>query len=185
MAFITLILETDESTDSKFSAAELTNRLDQSTRGKQQALRAIRNHLNGVAGGQHRGILRCVVGTVAASQTVTCDQSAATAGNTKLVIDTVTMTVLAAATASTTITLGASDTAFATNTASAINASTVLAKIVSASSSGAVVTITSRYPGPVGNAIGLAESAAGYTLGAATLTGGSSASIDAFDFGHT
>lgn len=67
---------------------------------------------------------------------------------------------------------GTTDTLSAASLASKINANTTSNKLVKATSSGAVITLTAVQPGTSGNLIGLAISANG-SVSAATLTGGS------------
>lgn len=176
MAFVQVIFETD--TD--FPDSELINRLDKSDKGKSQAIRAIAAYINGVAGGQYRAIMRTQVLSTAGTQTITCDQSAATVGSTTLTIAGVTFSVVTTAATSTQITLGAGDTAFATNTASAINANTTVNVVVSATSSTAVVTLTRKMP----DSVGVNEAAAGFALGVPSV-GAGGGSVDEYDFGHT
>ncbi len=178
-AYFTLVLETD--TD--WTAAEFNNRLDKDERHR--VLRRVINHLKGVASGQHRGIVRFQVASAIASQTITCDQSAATAGVDNLTVAGVAFALTAATQSATQIAIGASDAALATNTASAINTNTTTNKILVATASSDTVTVTARLPGPVGNFVTLAETGDTFTLGAATLASGASEECDEFDFGLT
>jgi hypothetical protein len=75
---------------------------------------------------------------------------------------------------------GATDTITAANLAAAINgsATAIVANNVSASSAGAVVTITSKESGTVGNLMTLAISAHGSVSGA-NLTGGTDGTVTA------
>src|ERR1035437_8679491 len=83
-----------------------------------------------------------------------------------------TVTVISGVATSNPIVIGASDTITAANIAAAINADTSLNQVVIASSSGAVVTITSIVGGVIGNYITLAISADGEVSGS-HLSGGS------------
>lgn len=67
---------------------------------------------------------------------------------------------------------GTTDTLSAVSLASVINANTTANKLVKATSSGAVITLTAVQPGTSGNFITLAISAHGSVSGA-TMTGGS------------
>lgn len=71
--------------------------------------------------------------------------------------------------------VGASDTLTAVNLAAAINANTAMSHLVTATSAAAIVTVSSYYPGPVGNYITLAVTG-GITRSAATLASGAVAS---------
>lgn len=73
-----------------------------------------------------------------------------------------------------TATAAGGDTATAALIAAAINASTnpLVANHVTATSAGAVVTVTSKYPGHAGNAVTLAASGTGVTASGARLAGG-------------
>jgi hypothetical protein len=82
------------------------------------------------------------------------------------------VTVVSGTPTSNPIVIGATDTITAANIAAAINADPSLNQVVIASSSGAVVTITSIVGGVIGNYIPLAISADGTVTGT-TLTGGS------------
>lgn len=63
-------------------------------------------------------------------------------------------------------------TVTAANLAAAINAQASLSQMVSATSSGAVVTVSCDVPGIIGNLVAVASSAGGVTLGGSTLVGG-------------
>lgn len=75
--------------------------------------------------------------------------------------------------------VGASDAACATNMATCINANTTTNKLVSASASSGVVTLTALVPGVIGNQITLAISAHG-TVSGANLSGGSEGSTSTY-----
>jgi hypothetical protein len=74
---------------------------------------------------------------------------------------------------------GASDTADAASLAAAINAHTVLGKIVSATSALGVVTVSSLQKGVVGNFIPLSSADATITASGAFLTGGTGGATSA------
>lgn len=71
-----------------------------------------------------------------------------------------------------TVTWATSDTASSTALAAAINANTTVNKYVSATSSGAVTTITAHTPGEGGNGITLTASGTNVTASGAKLAGG-------------
>jgi hypothetical protein len=124
-----------------------------------------------VAGGVHSGYLSLATTAVQATGTITLSSFVAT--NT-ITVAGVTFTGVASGATGNQFNIGASDTATAANAVAAINASTTsgLNSMVIASSSGAVITITSLVPGYIGNMITLAISAHGSVSGA-NLTGGS------------
>jgi hypothetical protein len=71
-----------------------------------------------------------------------------------------------------TATWATSDTISAGLIAAAVNANTTVNKLVTATSSGAVVTLTANLAGPVGNKILLVASGTGVTASGAALTAG-------------
>lgn len=79
---------------------------------------------------------------------------------------------------SVTVSASGGDTTTAAAIAAAINASAnaLVSNHVTASSSGAVVTVTSKFPNHAGNAVTLAASGTGVTASGARLTGGSATS---------
>jgi phage tail sheath gpL-like len=106
---------------------------------------------------------------VAASGTCTIVNGSVTANDTVTVAGTVLTAKTSGATGAQ-FNIGASGTITAANLAAAINANQ---KIVSATSSGAVVTITCNTPGAVGNFVTLATSHSGaFTLSGSTLASG-------------
>lgn len=126
-------------------------------------IRGAINYLRGCIGGAREGkvILTTESDAVAATGTLTLATSSGVVGGT---INGVLITV----------TWATSDTATAAAIAAAINASTnvLVSDRVSATSSGAVVTLTSKQPGLQGNAITLAASGTNVTASGALLTGG-------------
>lgn len=88
-----------------------------------------------------------------------------------LVVGGVTLTCVNSGATSVQFNKGTNDTGTATNLAAAINALTTINKVVQATSSGAVVTIASLYPGTIGNLITLSAGGGTITV-AAALTGG-------------
>lgn len=77
---------------------------------------------------------------------------------------------------------GTTDTASAASLASKINAHTQAGKIVSASASGAVITLTCLVPGLIGNEIALAISAHG-SVSASYMASGSEGNTSTFAHG--
>lgn len=109
--------------------------------------------LKGLASGALQGTIELQDSStdpVAASQTITCDQSAATADDTVDILG-VTLTAKASGASTDEFNIGSTDAEMATNLAAAINAQTTLAKYVSASASAAVVTVTLLMKGSLGN----------------------------------
>lgn len=131
---------------------------------------ALKNLLNAIEGGVRNASITTSVDDsagVSASGTVTFS-GASTASDT-LVISGVTFTAVASGATGNQWNVGGSASAQATNLAAAINAAASMVGIVSASASGAVVTITSLTSGPVGNAITLAK---GTDAGSVMTVGG-------------
>lgn len=133
--------------------------------GDNHAARALAEYLKGVAGGVNRSEIVVNLGAVQASGSVTF--TGAPSNDETLSIANVTFTAK---------TSGASGNEFnidgtnntAANLAAAINASSDLSKIVSASAASGVVTLTAHVPGKAGNAIELSESLSNATVTAFT-----------------
>lgn len=81
--------------------------------------------------------------------------------------------------------LGGTDILTAAALAAAINASAtaLVNEHVTATSSGAVVTVTAAYPGTPGNAITIASADGTITASGARLTGGADGTEDSYSFG--
>ena len=131
-----------------------------------QALRPklvrIAQAIEGIAGGEPRGRLtKAFIGLTKASGTLTLSSASGAVGGT---INGVTITVTASG----------GDTATAAAIAAAINASTnpLVAGLVTATSSGAVVTVTSVAAGLSGNQATFAASGTGVTANGTRLAGG-------------
>lgn len=73
----------------------------------------------------------------------------------------------------------ATDTLIAADAARVVNAHATANKIVTASSSGAVLTITANVPGPVGNFINISSVDSTITASAATLASGAGGATNA------
>lgn len=114
--------------------------------------------------------LRVFTEGTAASSTVT--YTGTPVADETLTVANVVLTFKASSAASDQITISANNTTQATNTVTIINAHATLSKLVLASSSAGVVTITALHKGLIGNVIPLAESATGTAVGAALLAGG-------------
>ena len=101
---------------------------------------------------------------------VTATLASVVATNT-IVIGGVTLTCVNSGASSVQFNKGTTDTLTAVNLAAAINALTTINKVVGATSSGAVVTIYSLYPGTIGNLITTTATGGTITV-AAAMTGG-------------
>lgn len=177
-AHMTLTLETPDR-----AIASLRSDID--VTDKARSVRAIMTELNSVLSGTRRGMVRVSLASVAASQTVTMDQSAAVDATDTITIAGTALAVVAAPANQSEFLKGASNTAFADNLVACINAHSVLQKIVRAKrTAAAVVTIYCIFPGPIGNLVTLAEAGNGMTLGAAALASGASDETDSHQFGY-
>lgn len=136
--------------------------------GNMKFLKRISWFLSDLVRGAWNSNIQVFQGGVYATGTATLATVIAT--NT-LVIGGVTLTCVNSGATSVQFNKGTTDTGTATNLAAAINALTTINKVVQASSSGAVVTIVSLYPGTIGNLITLSAGGGTITVGAA-LTGG-------------
>lgn len=140
------------------------NILTKAGTGRRQKLVTICKKLIGIAGGEVRGrVTKIYLGMAKASQTLTLSTASGAVGG---VINGVTITVTASG----------GDTATAAALAAAINASTnpLVQNIVTATSSGAVVTVSAVAAGVLGNSITIAASGTGVTAGGTRLAGGTS-----------
>lgn len=151
---------------------------------RRKYIAALEEYLRKLKSGTAAAYVYSTVGLVRASQTVTCAQASAVDGTDELTVAGTVLAVEASSANENQFLKGASNSAFATNLAACINAHTTLSKIVRASASGAVCTITSKVPGIIGNLITLAETGNGFTLGGAALAGGTSNETDSFVYGY-
>ena len=145
------------------------------------AMNNLINVLQGISCGAESGKLDVYIGAVSASQTFTCGTVVAT---NNAVINGQAITAVASGAVNNQFNVGASPTESATNLAAAINASTTatINTFVSATSSGAVVTVFAQVPGTEGNVI-TTTSSANITAGGATLTGGSEGTKKTYNYG--
>jgi phage tail sheath gpL-like len=130
--------------------------------------RDLSTYFASIAAGSYSANIVCQSGGVQASGTITF---ASFANNDTITVNGVTLTGKTTPTLATEFAVGASNAACAINAAACINAQATLAKMVVASASGAVVTVTAIVPGPWGNYGTLAISAHGSVSGA-NLSGG-------------
>lgn len=126
-------------------------------------------------GAQDAAVLVQSCGGTLASTTVTCDYDTAVVDTDDITIGPTTISIVTSPATESEIAVGANDAGLATNLGAAINAHSVLSKLVYASVSGAVVTVYSRLAGIVGNEIALSETGTAFALGAAALAGGTDA----------
>lgn len=165
MAFTTIQIEHDE------GSADMTAKLLGSNPSQAlHALVAMGNWLSGVASGALKAKVVPGVASVKASGTFTLDTVIATDVCTVGGID---FTCVASGATGNQFNVGADDDETAENLAAVIAANTILANILTATSDGAVVTITALTPGVHGNAITIASSDATIVASDATLEGGS------------
>lgn len=126
------------------------------------------NYLEGLAAGNYSGIegdnKAIIAGQTNAYGTITLSSTGPVATNT-FTLNGVTFTAVASGATGNQFNIGGSNSATATNIASAINGSTsdAVSGVVSASASGAVVTVSALAPGKLGN---------GNTIAAGTFANG-------------
>jgi hypothetical protein len=170
--------------DSPETAAQIVQRFSR-TASKRTTLREVGNYVNGLQSGARRAHVRVQCFEAFATQTVACSASGG-APNDTLVVGSVTLTNAASPANENQFADAATDALLAASVAAAINAHSILSLFVKASSSSGTLTITSLYGGPVGDAIPLAETGNGFTLGGTFLDGGD-ATLDesqTFEFGY-
>lgn len=149
---------------------------DQVARGAtlgEESITGLINHLAGVAGGVYPAAVTFGVSAtdpVRASGTMTIVFATLAANDTVTVAGT-TLTCVTSAPGANQFQKVTDGTVTAANLAAAINASAAINR-VSATSSGAVVTVTAHQAGTVGNLIPLVSSAGGVTLSGAVLASG-------------
>lgn len=169
------------------SATDVANILTDSNSTLQ--IKKLNDYLRSANAGVRRIKLEIEQETVAASQTLTCDQASAVATTDTLTVGGITCASVASGPEvdSGEWLLGADDGEMADNLAAAINGHTTLGKIVTAESDGVdTVTITAKVAGTLGNLVTLAEAGSGITLTGTALTGGDggeAADITTFDLG--
>lgn len=174
----TLVIDYASDADTDVAA-----RLDRAT--KYEVIRHVQTDLNAIVGGSKRARIFGCVSSVFASQTVACVAADAVANTDTLTVAGTALAAKASVANQSQFLIGATDTAYAANVAACINAHTTLQKIVKATSSAGTLTIQCKVPGPIGNALTLAEAGNGFTLGGATLAGGASDEVDEYTFGFT
>lgn len=116
-------------------------------------LKKLSNIVKGLNSGVLQGSIDVNYSTTdpaAASQTTTCDQSAATADDVVTIIG-VDLTAKASGASTDEFNIGSTDAEMATNLGAAINAQATLSKYFTATVSAAVVTVTCNFKGSIGN----------------------------------
>lgn len=158
---MTLVVQTN----ANYPAADL---LPASTGGNMRVLKGIAQMFRAFIDGSYRSNIQVIQGGVYASGTATFASVVATD---TLVIGGVTITAVNSGATSVQFNVGSSDTETAANAVATINALTTLNKVVQATSALGVITISSLYPGTIGNLITLSSTGGTITVGA-SLTGG-------------
>lgn len=123
-----------------------------STKDREVAL-AVSRYFKDLAAGRQRAAFKLQSSPddpVAPTQTITCDQSAATADDVVSILG-IDLTAKASGASTDEFNIGDNDTDLATNLAAAINAQATLSKFMTAESAAAVVTITLHYSGSLGD----------------------------------
>lgn len=136
--------------------------------GSQAALQSYENYFAGILGGQYRATIYASIGTVQATATMT-STGAATATEI-FTLANVVFTARASGATGNEFNVSGTVATQAANIAAAINASTDLTGIVTATSALGVVTITASVPGLSGNAIQFSEGLTNVTI--TQFTGG-------------
>lgn len=149
--------------------ASLTNTLVDNQGDAWAYCRDIGSYFEGAALGNKSINIIVQTGTVAASGTATFSTVVAT--NT-VTIGGVLFTGSDTASGTAQFLTGTTDTLSAVSLASVVNSNTTANKLVSATSSGAVVTFTALVPGTIGNFITLAKSGVPIAISGAVLAGG-------------
>ena len=173
MGSLVLTLKTDE------TQARLQQDFQIDTGKGKEACLALSEHFRKVAGGITRAAVDVQTGSadpVAASGTFTLSS---VPEDDAVTIGTVTLTAKASPAGENQWSQAGTDTADATALAAAINAHSVLSLVVTASSAAAVVTVTSKIKGVVGNQIPISETGSSITASGAFLTGGTGGATEA------
>lgn len=165
--------------------ATVRTRLDRAT--KEASIHALAAELQACAGPAKRAEVRACIASAVASQTVTCDHTAAVANTDTLTIAGTVLSAKASPATESEFAIGSTDALYAANVVAKINAHTTLSKIVWAAvttAASGVITIYSKYPGPIGNLITLAEAGNGFTLTGSALASGASDEVDTYQLGY-
>lgn len=152
---------------------------------KRESMNAFINEFRGILAGR-RAMVRSCIASACASSTATLVQASISANDTITIAGVVLTAKSSGANLTSEWNNATSDTVSAANLATLINANTSTQKVVRASSSAGVVTITCVFPGPVGNEVRLTKSSAGITVtGSGFLASGASDEVDIYQLGFT
>jgi hypothetical protein len=154
-------------------------------RNKRRILDTLWRLINGIVGATWRSRAYIQLADAAATMNNTLDRTTAANGDT-LVIAGKTLTVAAVpANENQFGPIPATNALYTAMTVAAINANSVLQKIVRADVVNATTfSVTSIFPGPIGNLILQAETGNGFTLGGAALVNGAADPMHSFNFNY-
>lgn len=159
------------------TAAQFTSFVDVARGGSSAAIE-LSKYFKALAGGTKSANLTLKTGAVQATATLTVSSTGSSAAET-MTIGNVTFTAKASGATGNEFNVSTTPATQATNMANAFNASSDLSGIVTASASGAVVTLTAVVPGTIGNGLDITESLTNVALSAfASGADGTSYSID-------
>lgn len=144
--------------------AQIENSVINLQQGSQACLQSYENYFAGINGGEARALINVYVGAVQAAATLT-STGAATATET-FILANVTFTAVASGATGNQFNVSGTVATQAANIAAAINASTNLAGIVTATSALGVTTITAVLPGLMSNGLQISEGLTNVTLAA-------------------
>lgn len=162
--------------------ADMANLLLAETGNRFLAGNRIMGYLRSLMGGIRSAKLRVAVNVASATGTITLSSHVATD---TVTINGTTFTCVASGATGNQYNVGGSDTLTAAALAAAINASASMTDYVTATSAGAIVTITASRAGKLGNAITIAISAHGTASGARLTGGDNGAQTKSFYYGAT
>lgn len=148
-------------------------------------MRKILALLLGLLNGAYRGFIRTTLCSERSSATITGTAAGVAPGDLVVIAGT-TLTNAASPANENEFADSAVTATLAANLAAAINVHSVLSKIVFAvvtTAASGIVTVYSKYPGPIGNLITLTETG-GYTVSAAALAGGAGDEVDDYARGY-
>lgn len=167
--------------DNKYSAAQLARAIDKPRRiGATAALQRYLKRVLSKVGEAH---VTTQVASAFATATITCNNAAAVNSTDTTTIMGVALALVAAPASNVQFAKGATDATMATNLAACINANPTLQKVIRAKAAAAVVTMTCKVPGLLGDLLSLAETGNGMTISGALFTGGASDEADSFAYG--
>ena len=147
------------------------------TNPKRGVVREIADFLKSLAHGRRGATVRygsVSLASASASASKACTFSGTVSAGSTITLDSVALTWTVSGTGANEVKIHSTVGTAATYLATAINASAVLSKIVTAVASAAVVTVTCNVPGLIGNSVQVAETANNFAWagGATRLSGG-------------